>query len=328
MVSMTPRGAPPATCAVAFALAVIGCAPAGCAPAIRSTTTQPLSDAEMAQLWRPVPPATLDLFHGAGGPDLAPDPAAEYILLEKETDGYSDGYDVVDARGLEWSVKVGEEAQPEVVASRLLWAAGYHQPPVYYLPEWRLIGGPEPGRKGPARFRPKVGWLDKTGDWAWHANPFVGTRPFRGLIVLNLMLNNADLRTPNNTIYELPIPRDGARRWYVVRDLGASLGATGFIYGTRTDIEGFERQGFVKGSRDGSLDFDYHGRHRELLGILTAADVRWAAERLAALTTAQWQAAFAAGGYAPAIAQRYIEKLQEKIAQARALPQLDDPGRQ
>jgi hypothetical protein len=215
---------------------------------------------------------------------------------------------------------VGEEAQPEVVASRLLWAAGFHQPPTYYLPSWRLVGGPDPGVKGPARFRPKLAWLDKTGEWPWHRNPFVDTQPFRGLIVLNLMLNNADLRTPNNAIYELPVPRNGAQRWYVVRDLGASLGATGFIYGTRNDLNGFERQGFVTHASRERVEFDYHGRHRELLRILRAADVRWAAERWAALTPAQFRAAFAAGGYDPAITSRYVAKLQEKVAQGLALP--------
>ena len=98
----------------------------------------------------------------------------------------------------------------EVVASRLLWAAGYHQPPTYYLPQRRLVGGPEPGVKGPARFRPKVDWLDRVGVWPCHRNPFVATQPFRGVIALNLMLNNADLRTPNNIIYDLPIA--GERR--------------------------------------------------------------------------------------------------------------------
>lgn len=291
----------------------------GCAPAVRSSLSRPLTEAELAQLWRPRPDvASLDLYFGPGGRALAPDPSADYILIEKETEGYSDGYDVVGPGGLEWSVKIGEEAQTEVVASRLLWAAGYHQPPTYYVPHWRLVGGANPGLKGPARFRPKVAWLDKTGEWPWHHNPFVGTQPYRGLIVLNLMINNADLRTPNNVIYDLPIPRDGARRWYVVRDLGGSLGATGFVYGTRNDIDGFERQGFV--TRDGDdVVFDYHGRHRELIDILSAADVVWAAERWRELTPSQWHAAFDAAGYTPEIAARYIRKLQQKMTQALEL---------
>ena len=167
--------------------------------------------------------------------------------------------------------KSGSEAQTEVVASRLIWAAGYHQPPTYYLPRWRLEGGADAGVKGPARFRPKVSWLEKTGEWSWHRNAFVDTMPFRGLIVLNLMLNNADLRTANNIVDELPQEREGVRRWFVVRDLGASFGATGFIYGTRNDLEGFERHGLHRAARaERRVEFEDHGRHREPLQRLTA----------------------------------------------------------
>ena len=34
-------------------------------------------------------------------------------------------FDVRDANGTKWRVKLGDEARPEVVASRLLWAVGY-----------------------------------------------------------------------------------------------------------------------------------------------------------------------------------------------------------
>jgi hypothetical protein len=37
------------------------------------------------------------------------------------------------------------------------------------------------------------------------------------------------------------------------------------------------------------------------------------------LTETQWQAAFRAGGYEAAIADRYIAKIKEKIAQGLAL---------
>jgi len=295
---------------------------AACAPTIKPTVDTSSSASEPSELWvMPTDLATRDLRYGVGGAASAPDPQAEYVFHAKDTKGFSDGYDVTGPDGVEWSVKIGPEAQPEVVASRLLWAAGFHQPPAYYVPQWRLTGGPEPGIKGPARFRPKATWLHKTGEWSWQRNPFVDSPAFRGLIVLNLMLNNADLRTPNNIIYTLRELRDGAERWFVVRDLGGSLGATGFVYGTRNDLEGFERQRFVTRVQGSHVSFDYHGRHRELLRLVTPADVRWAAERWAVLTDAQWQAAFEAGGYQPDVAARYIQKLRAKIAEGLALPQ-------
>src|SRR6185436_6968815 len=98
---------------------------------------------------------------------------------------YSHGYTVKDRRGITWIAKLGAEAQPEVVASRLIWAAGYHQQPVYYLPQWQLD---EHGKRTPqpgARFRPKLPHdYKKDGVWSWQQNQFVGSRQFRGLIVL------------------------------------------------------------------------------------------------------------------------------------------------
>src|SRR5437762_5655586 len=54
-------------------------------------------------------------------------------------------------------------------------------------------------------------------------NPFVGTRPYQGLLVILLMFNSSDLKNTNNTLYEVG---DAIRHWYVVRDLGAALGET------------------------------------------------------------------------------------------------------
>jgi hypothetical protein len=59
--------------------------------------------------------------------------------------------------------------------------------------------------------------------------------------------------------------------------------------------------------------------HQGLVDRVTAADVVWACQRLAQLSGEQWQAAFRAGGYAPAAADRYIRKIKEKIAQGLAL---------
>ena len=96
---------------------------------------------DISQLWvEPRDLETRDLFHGPGGAALAPDPSAPYELVAIDDTGYSPGYDVRDPRGGQWSVKLGIEAQPEVVASRVLWAIGYHQPAMYLLPNWQLTG--------------------------------------------------------------------------------------------------------------------------------------------------------------------------------------------
>jgi hypothetical protein len=301
------------------ALAVSGLM--ACAPAIRPSAPGPVTTQRLAEFWEDVLPADReDLFNGVGGRRLQPDPDAVYEFLQKDTGGFSVSYDVRDPSGMEWSVKVGEEAQSEVAASRLLWAMGYRQPPVYYLPEWRVREEGRVLREGPGRFRPKVPWLENVDAWSWHENPFVGTQAYRGLLALMMFINSTDLKSENNALYERREDGRAVERWYVVKDLGASFGTTGILYPQRNDIEEFEQHGFIdKVDDEGRVEFEYRGRHKELLKNLTPADVRWMAERLARLTDTQWNTIFRAGGYPPEITKRYVTKLHAKIAAARAL---------
>jgi hypothetical protein len=54
---------------------------------------------------------------------------------------------------------------------------------------------------------------------------FIGTQPYNGLIVTNILLNSWDWKTSNNKIYRFKSGVSPPQR-YVVRDLGASLGKT------------------------------------------------------------------------------------------------------
>lgn len=280
------------------------------------------SSRQMAELWVE-PGEWRDLVHGAGGRRYAPDPDARYKFKAKDELGFSVSYDVVDAHGREWSAKIGPEAQTEVVVSRILWGLGYHQPPVYYLPSWTLaLEGGETRRESEARFRPKLDHLDRLDEyWSWKDNPFIGTRPFNGLLVVLLMLNSTDLKDDNNSIYELkrPWPLGGAgdvRRWFVVRDLGAALGETGKLYPRRNWIDGFEKERFIERVEDGEITFAFTGRHQALLDMITPADLRWAATRLQRLTDRQWRDAFRTAGYSDEITARYRRKIQQKIEEA------------
>jgi hypothetical protein len=262
-----------------------------------------------------------DLFWGVGGEKYAPPPDALYKLVDRDDAGFSVSFDVKSPDGMEWSAKIGPEAQTEVVVSRILWGLGYHQPPIYYLPSWKLEQkGDEPRRESEARFRPKLPQLERLPEfWSWADNPFSGTHELRGLLVAMLMLNSTDLKDDNNTIYKLAEPWEGATRWFVVRDLGAALGETGKLYPRRNWLEAFEQHAFITSIGDGAVGFDYEGRHQELLAMITPADVQWAAERMAQLTDQQWRDAFRAGNYAEPIAARFIARIKEKIADGLAL---------
>jgi hypothetical protein len=128
---------------------------------------------------------------------------ASFAFVARDTSGWSPGFDVRSEDGTDWRVKLGPEAQSEVVSSRVLWAIGFHRPPTYFLERWALTGiesGPQP----PGRFRPSLANRKVTGDWSWYENPFVGSRAFGGLIVANLILNSWDWKTSNNKIHGRP----------------------------------------------------------------------------------------------------------------------------
>jgi hypothetical protein len=294
-------------------------------------TTDP--KVELSALWvEPPDLATRDFFDGAGGKALAPAEGARYELVAVDTKGYSGGYDVRDAQGVEWSVKIGKEAQPEVTVSRILWGLGFHQPPVYLVHDWTLTGTSVDQRTlRTARFRRDGEDAKVVGEWSWYENQFVGTEPFQGLVVVNLMLNNWDWKTSNNKIYDRPNATEGPTRVYVVRDLGASLGKTsfpsflkwtpmrGFGQGSRNDVDGFVEQGFIKEVDGEQVKFHYNGIHNRLVDTITVKDVMWASRLMSRVSDAQWRDAFRAGGFTPVEQQRYVEKLKSKIREGLAL---------
>ena len=73
-----------------------------------------------------------------------------------------------------------------------------------------------------ARLERKIPAQKKTGEWEWKKNPFVGTRELDGLRVLMALINNWDLKSSNNAIYEV-----GGEQRYLVSDLGGTFGRTG-----------------------------------------------------------------------------------------------------
>jgi hypothetical protein len=294
---------------------------AACAPAMTRSIDRPPSSREINELWtRPSNLRGQDLFYGSGGRSTVPAPTLKYRVLEFDGAGNSVGYRVEDARGREWKAKLGEEVQPEIVASRLLWAIGFHQPPMHYVPTFHLDGGRPEDSGQPARLRDEDGYKTES-EWSWHENPFVGTRQLNGLIVANLILNNWDLKASQNRIYVMK-RGDGTRgpaRRFVVQDLGAALGKTGWPTGNRNDIEGFEKQNLIKRVADGRVEFDYDARHTELFKAITPDDVVWVCRLFAQLTDRQWRDAFRAANYSPQLSARFIAKLKAKVAEGLAL---------
>ncbi len=268
----------------------------------------------MAELWVDPDGQARDLFSGPPSPGgMRPERDAPYDVLERDARGFSITYRVRDARGRVWHVKIGPEAQTEVVTSRIVWALGFHQVPSYFVERWIAVDKAKGALLGGARFRPHELGLKSVGEWSWQRNPFVGTRPYNGLLVLMMILNSTDLKNQNNELYEVEgAAREVARRWFVVKDLGASLGETGRMDPRRGDIDRFEREPFIRGVDNGIVRFGYRGRHQELLARIQVEDVHWTCERILKITDRQWRDAFRAGNFSEEQTRRFVARIRQK----------------
>ncbi|HUQ85959.1 MAG TPA: hypothetical protein VM096_00280 [Vicinamibacterales bacterium] len=308
--------------AIAALTLTISAACAGVKVPKAQTTPAPAA----ASMWvEPDNLAQRDLFNGPWGAENAPDPKGVYTLVVRKHTGVNLGLTVKDEKGREWSVKqpfpgsLDSEAPVEVTLSRLLSGIGYHQPPMYFLPAFTLKDDFGKTVEVGGRFRLKDARLKETGFWKWEENPFVGTKPYQGLIVLLMMFNSTDLKNTNNSLYEY---RDGdlVQQWYVTRDLGAALGDFNGLAPRKNHPETFETVPYLLGVNNGHVQFAYNGWYKNLVkDRISPEDVMWASELLGRLSDKQWSDAFRAGGYEPEVANRFIARFKEKIEQGRAL---------
>jgi hypothetical protein len=286
--------------------------------------------------------SALNLIYGVGGEAHAPDPNGVFTFIKEDPEGTNPKFEVDDAAGVRWRVKLGPEAQPETVATRLVWAAGYFVDEDYYLPEVTISGLTElqrgkklvspDGKMRGAEFERKPRGVKNRGNWDWFANPFIGTREENGLRVMMALINNWDLKEVNNSIDEV----DGERR-YQLSDLGATFGNTG-NYFTRSKgvLDAFAKTAFVERSTPEFVDLTLHSRPFVLTAInvphyreysrmeqvakhIPVADARWIADRLSQLSAQQLGDAFRAAGYSPSDVDGYVKVIQQRIAALRAL---------
>lgn len=203
-------------------------------------------------LWRdPVDMANRDLTFGAGGEQRAPGKDG-YEFVEEDLGGVSPKYVVKDSGGLKWKVKVGEEARPETVATRLVWAVGYSTDEDYFVPSMRVEKMPKQVRRGREFVSPDGTIRDarwermdqkKLGEWKWINNPFNKTRELGGLRVLMAMLNNYDMKDSQNSVFE----GEGVRECRV-GDLGATFGQSGSRWpkaSKKGDFEQYRQSAFI-----------------------------------------------------------------------------------
>src|SRR5581483_2197216 len=289
-----------------------------------------------AVMWQePKDIATRDLFYGSGSKDKLPKPPFKFV--KEDPNETQPKFDVEDANGQRWRVKVGIEAQSETAATRIVWAAGYFTDEDCYFPEIKVEGIPKlkRGQKYVSadgtvhgvrmEWRPKgVKTLD---NWNWFDNPFVGTREFNGLRVLMALINNWDLLPGNSKIYD-----ENGKRVFVVSDLGESFG-NGPQYFSRwcNDPSKYAHSKFIKHTAATSIDVAIHSHeplynlvyspiaffqyiHAEHVGDdIPRTDAKWMGELLSKLSDSQLRDAFRAGGYNEVQTDLMLRELKSRI---------------
>ncbi len=193
------------------------------------------------------------------------------------------GFEVRGPDGRTWDVKLGPEAQSEVVASRVLWAIGYHQPATYYVSNWQLAGGPGGQQQG-ARFRlesddTEVDRRLVVGRQRVPRHAAVSRADRREHSAEQLGLEDVeqqDLSRQERRVSAAALRRARSRR--VARKDQPSrllwilpIPVRGFGQGSRNDIDDFESQGFIKRVDEDRVEFDF--RHHLRIGRRSRAPV-------------------------------------------------------
>lgn len=302
---------------------------------IRRAGPRPLL-ATRHRIWHEVHTAEAnDLRYGPGGPGYVPAPPFEFV--EELMTGSHPGVAVRDAKQRLWRVKWGYEAKPESFCVRFAAACGYFAEVTHYVASGRIDGATQltrarasvadDGSFTDARFELEdrsVRMLFEEHSWAWHDNPFVGTRQLDGLKIVVMLLSNWDSkdrrdvsRGSNTAIFEYPVSRFASEARYLITDWGGAMGKWGatVVSRGRWDVTGFEAQtpAFVAAVHDGVVDFGYQGQRPEIGRAIPAAHVRWFYRKARRITEPALRTGLLASGATEEEAARFARALMARI---------------
>ncbi len=298
-------------------------------------------------LWvDPVDIQSRDLFYGPGGKDHQPT-GTKFTFVDEDLDGTNAKYNVKAEDGVKWKIKIGAEAQPETAATRLVWAVGYFANEDYFLPDVHVADLPahlHRGQKqvGPdgemrnVRLKRHLKGDEKLGEWRWRDDPFARTREWNGLRVMMAVINNWDLKDNNNAVVEVEKSKD---RIYMVKDLGASFGTTGYNPNhelSKGNLKNYSHSHFIAKKTSDYVDFATPSRPAVFVFFnpseffprmnmrwigkrVPRSDARWMGQMLARLSPAQIRDAFRAAGYSPQVTEGFAQVVERRIAELTAL---------
>jgi hypothetical protein len=179
----------------------------------------------------------------------------------------------------------------------------------------------------------------KAGNWHWRHNPFTGTRQFNGLRVMMALMNSWDLKDVNNAVYERTSEADGQHKIYVVSDLGASFGTTGYSWTqamAKGNLKSYSHSKFIGKVDPEFVDFNvptrpaliyffhlpgliHRLRMRWIGRHIPREDAKWMGTLLSRLSPGQIQDAFRSAGYSPQEVDGFSKIVEERIAELTRL---------
>ena len=302
-----------------------------------------------AYLWHnPTDISSRDLYYGPGGKEHAPH--TTYTFVKEDLSGTNPKFDVRDENGVKWRIKLGVEARPEVVATRLVWAVGYYANEDYFLSGLRVENMPhlkrgqnlvsKDGTVHNVRLKRSLKGEEKIGEWKWSDNVFTRQRDLNGLRVMMALLNNWDLKDENNAIYEEKKGDSSTPELhYAVSDLGASFGTTGRSLThsmSKGNLKAYQHSKFIRKTTSEYVDF-YVPSRPALIYLATPkeffsrmdirwigrhiprSDAQWIGGLLAQLSADQIRDAFRAAGYSPQQVEGYAAVVEQRIAELTRL---------
>jgi hypothetical protein len=293
--------------------------------------------------------ASRDLFYGPGGKQE--EPHGTFTFVKEDLNGTNPKIVVKDGQQVIWGVKMGDEARPETVAARILWAVGYFADKDYFaslihvrglplrLHRGKQFVGPDGSLRNVRLKRYSQDDERLAGNWEWGKNPFTGTRELNGLRAMMALINNWDVTDENTAIHERTHPAGVVERYYLIGDLGSSFGSPKLTWPMRKargNLEVYRRSKFIEKAMPNYVDFQapagaslfflgtpreyFNKRRTRWIGRhIPRTDVRWIGQILAELKADQIRDAFRAAGYTAPEVESFASTVENRI---RALNEL------
>src|SRR5215831_18732403 len=277
------------------------------------------------------PVQSLDLYWGNTRAERAP--VGPFTFLSENLGGTQPKGILVDAKGVRWNAKWGNEVQPEVAATRLAWAVGLNVEETYYVedgqilfptkrPSFHRLGSyiDKDGRfRSAARLERRDANLVNKGTWSYGRDLETDEDGYSTLVLMDVVMANWDAKNGNHKILSMT-DATGTTDWYMVGDYGACFGKMGGLLSlSKYELSEYRQNRPVITAVGGrTAHLGYSGTNASAHAALPIEGVRLFAKRAAGLSVKQiadaFRAAHASGAELDGFAEATYQRMQEVIA--------------